>query len=208
MGAMPAMPEREFHAAALRSLRMLLYVSVPVSVLLCVHVEPIVRVVLERGAFDAQSVLVTAAILQPLAVGLWALLVGYAGAKFMNARGRNWRLIAIYATGLGCNILLNLALYRDFGSAALGIGAAAYGLVLGMGVLASLHLFRPLARDMSIMAVLASVYAALWSLGPSHWERSLWEAPMVFVIYWGAAALFVPRCREVLHDAWLILRTA
>jgi len=208
LGAMPAMSEREFHAAARRSLRMLLYVSVPLSVLLCVHVDPIVRIVLERGAFDARSVLVTTTILQPLAAGLWALLLGYAGAKFMNARGRNWHLIAIYATGLGCNILLNLSLYRDLGSAALGIGAAAYGLVFGMGVLASLGMFRPLARDISIMAVLALVYAALWSLVPTHWETSPWAAPMAFVIYWGGAALLVPRCREVLHDAWLILRTA
>ncbi len=208
LGAMAAMSDARFRAAALRSFRMLLYAGAPLSLAIAVHGEAIVRLVFARGAFGEDSVAATAAILRWLSVGLWAQLIGYAGAKFLSARGRNVRLIAIYALGIGANIGLNLALYPYFGAAALGIAAAANSVVFGVLILAHLELLAPLKRDLATVGALAVAYALPWTLVPVNADARGWLPLVVCAAYWCAAATLVPRCREVVHEAWLSLRAA
>src|SRR5262249_38833519 len=147
-------------------------------------------------------------ILRWLAVGLWAQLIGYAGAKFLSARGRNVRVIAIYATAIGANVTLNLVLYPYFGAAALGISAAANSVAFGVLILAHLDLLAPLKRDLATVGALAVAYALPWTLVPVNADARGWLPLVVCAAYWGAAATLVPRCREAVHEAWSSLRAA
>jgi putative peptidoglycan lipid II flippase len=208
LGAMASMSPARFHDTALRSVRMLLYAGAPLSLAIAVHGEAIVRLVFARGAFGADSVAATGAILRWLSVGLWAQLIGYAGAKFLSARGRNVRVIAIYTLGVGANVALNLALYPRVGAAALGISAAANSVVFGMLILAQLDLLAALKRDLATVGVLAAAYALPWTLVPVNADARGWLPLVVCAAYWCAAATLVPRCREAVHEAWLSLRAA
>ena len=208
LGAMAAMSDAGFRTAALRSFRMLLYAGAPLSLAIAVHGEAIVRLVFARGAFGADSVAATSAILRWLAVGLWAQLIGYAGAKFLSARGRSGRVIAIYAAAIGANVALNLVLYPLVGAAALGIAAAANSVVFGVLILAHLDLLAPLKRDLATVGALAGAYALPWTLVPVNTDARGWLPLIVCAAYWCAAATLVPRCREAVHEAWLSLRAA
>lgn len=208
LGAMATMSDARFRSAARRALRMLIYVGLPLSVATALHGEAVVRAVFARGAFDGESVAATTAILQWLALGLWAQLLGYAGAKFLSARGDNSRLIGVYAAAVVCNIALNLALFPIFGNAALGIAAAAYGLVFGLLVLGCLGLLGTLARDLATAGVLAAAYAVGWALAPADIAEHAWLPPVAFTVYWATAAALVPRCRAVAQQAWWSLRAA
>lgn len=208
LGTMPNMSETQFRTAALRSLRMLLYVGAPLSVVLALHAEEIVKLIFARGAFNAASVAATTAILQPLAAGLWALLIGYSGAKFLSARNRNFPLIGIYAAGLSCNVVLNILLYPFIGAAALGVAATAYSLVFGIAMLRCLNLLGALRRDLLTISCISLAYVLAWACAPAGLMSSGWLPLLAFACYWCLASVTVPRCREVLHDAWLSLRTA
>lgn len=208
LSAMAAMSDAHFRAAALRSFRMLLYAGAPLSLAIAVHGESIVRLVFARGAFGADSVAATASILRWLSVGLWAQLIGYAGAKFLSARGRNARVIAIYAAAIGANVALNLALYPFVGAAALGIAAAANSVLFGVLILAHLDLLVPLTRDLATVGVLAAAYALPWTLVPVNVDARGCLPLVVCAAYWCAAATLVPRCREAVQEAWLSLRAA
>jgi putative peptidoglycan lipid II flippase len=187
---------------------MLLYIGAPLSVAIALHGETLVRVVFARGAFDARSVAATTTILQWLAAGLWAQLIGYAGAKFMSARGRNARAIAIYATAFGCNVGVNLLAYRILGAAALGLAAAVNSIVFGLLVMRHLGLLAPLARDLLTVGALAAAYVALWKMAPAEIASNTWTQPLAFASYWCVAAALIPRCRQVVHEAWSSFRTA
>jgi putative peptidoglycan lipid II flippase len=207
LGTMPQLTEARFRELAARSMRMLLYIGVPLSLALVLHAKLAVQIVFARGAFDAASVERTATILQTLAVGLWAQLIGYAGAKFLSARHRNRSLIGIYLSAVSCNVLLNVALYRTMGAAALGIASAANSLVFGLLVLKSLGLFGALRRDLITVGAIAMAYVLMWNLA-SGLNAPRWLPLVAFAGYWCVAVVVIPRCRAVLHELWLSMRAA
>src|SRR5690606_35703763 len=208
LGALASVDETRFRALAERALRVLLYAGVPLSVVTALHGEAIVRLVFARGAFGADSVAATATILQWAAVGLWAKLLGYAGVKFLSARNRNVRAIAVYGAAVLCSVAANLALEPLLGPAALGVAAAAYSLVFGFLIVRALGLLERLARDVATVGALAAAYTALWALAPTGFGVADWLGLAAFAAYWCAATVSVPRCRRVLHDAWLSFRAA
>ena len=172
------------------------------------HAEAIVRLIYARGAFDAESVATTTAILKWSAPGLWGALIGYAGAKFMSARGSNVRAIGVYAAAFGANVALNLLLYRRFGTVALGLAGAANGIVFGLLIVRSLRLFGRLRRDFLTLGVLCSVYVGIAALVTSLAGANDWLPPLVFAAYWLFAVSVVPSCRQVMHETWSSFRSA
>ena len=208
LGAMASLGEARFRNVAAHSLRILLYVGAPLSLAVALHAEAIVRVIYARGAFDAESVATTTAILRWSAPGLWGALIGYAGAKFMSARGSNVRAIAVYAAAFGANVALNLLLYRRFGAVALGLSGAANGIVFGLLIVWSLRLFDRLKRDFLTLGALCSVYVGIAALVTALPGASDWLPPLVFAAYWFSAVFFVPACRQVMHETWSSFRSA
>lgn len=208
LGALAPLANERFRELATRSLRALLYVGVPLSLAATLHAEQIVRIVYERGAFGAESVAATTAILQWSAPGLWGALVGYAGVRFLSARSENARAVGIYVAAFGVNIALNVALHDSLGTAALGLAAAANGIVFGLAIVAALGLLARLARDLATLALLAASYLALMALVPPAFAAHAWLPLAAYVGYWVAAASLVPSCRRVVLDAWSALRVA
>ncbi len=208
LGAMVSLGEARFREVAAHSLRILLYVGAPLSLAVALHAEAIVRVIYARGAFDAESVATTTSILRWSAPGLWGALIGYAGAKFMSARGSNVRAIAVYAAAFGANVALNLLLYRRFGTVALGLAGAANGVVFGLLIVRSLKLFGHLRRDFLTLGALCSVYVGIAALVAMLSGAADWLPPLVFAAYWLSALFFVPGCRQVFNETWSAFRSA
>jgi putative peptidoglycan lipid II flippase len=208
LGAMATLSEARCRDLAYRSLRMLLYAGVPLSLALALHGETIVRAVYARGAFGPESVAATTAILRWLAAGLWALLIGYAGAKYLSARNRNAHVIGTYAAAFGCNVALNLVLHPFIGVAALGVAGAVNGVVFGLLMLRGLGLLARLRGDLLTVGALASAYVALWALAPASLSANAWLPPLAFAAYWCAAVSLVPSCRQVVYETWVAVRAA
>ncbi len=62
-----------FNAQLTRSLRWTSFVLIPMSVWLWIDAQDLVRILFERGSFTARDTVMTAAAVQGLAVGLWAM---------------------------------------------------------------------------------------------------------------------------------------
>ena len=97
-------------------------------------------------------------------------------------------------------------LYPILGTAALGVSAAAYGLVFGILVLRCLGLVAALGRDLATCAALAALYVLVWAFAPSAVAAHAWLPLAASALYWVAAAAVVPRCRAVVQQAWWSFR--
>lgn len=111
------------------ALRSVFFIILPSSVGLIVLREPIVRMLFERGEFDAVSTARSAAVLLGYAVGLFA----FAGQKIMNSGyyaaqdSRTPMKTSIVA--LLSNIALNLILMIPFKEAGLALGTSISGMI-------------------------------------------------------------------------------
>ncbi|GAB2724582.1 murein biosynthesis integral membrane protein MurJ [Halomonas garicola] len=179
-----------------------LLISIPVSSFLIVNSYTVVEAAYSRGAFDMASVNVTANILLGIAIGLWAQVLGYVLIKALNAQRRNGAVLRIMAVALLANAACNLVLYPHLGAITLGLGNAAYGLVLLGGTLTALGLWRDVLERGWILAVAAIGYLLLNYVLPrpeSVW-RELSMAIAVAMIYWTLWVVLVPHIRKAVVD--------
>lgn len=96
-----------FRSTIIFSLRNILFVLLPCSVVLMILAVPIIRIIFERGEFDPYSTAITAGSLSYYAIGLWA----YGGTKItvcaFHALQDTKTPVKIAGLGLGLNIILN-----------------------------------------------------------------------------------------------------
>jgi putative peptidoglycan lipid II flippase len=136
-----------------RALRLTFAFTIPLAGLAVVLAEPVIRVLLERGAFTAESTRLTAAALQWYAPGL----IGIAGAQVLvrayqalHEIGRMvWTGIAVVAL----NLALMPTLTALFGFRGLPAAISASSLALFVVMLAAI---RPRLAGLSLGAVLGS----------------------------------------------------
>lgn len=83
-----------------------------------------------RGQFNETSVIVTTHIVQGMAIGLWAQVVGYIFIKALSSHLRNKQVLVVMAIALLSNALVNLASYKYWGAFGLGLGNSIYGIVM------------------------------------------------------------------------------
>ena len=136
-GASPR-PREQVQAIA----RPLLAVALPASLYLAMFSQDIVRLIFERGAFDATAVAFTSASLRGIAFGLWASTLGMILLRLLNSSGRNVQAALIMAVAFGANAAMSLLTARivglgGHGSTLLGLGEAVRGIVLLWRVSAS-----------------------------------------------------------------------
>jgi len=87
------------------SLRLMLFVTIPAMVALMVLNLPIISVLFQRGAFDAQATVLTAQALFCYALGLWAFsLIRVVVAVFYSLQDAKWPMKAAIIT-----LIVNLA---------------------------------------------------------------------------------------------------
>lgn len=103
----------------------ILLVGVPVSCLILVGGELLVRVLFGRGQFGEDSISVTSSILFGLSVGLWAQALSYAHVKALNAQRRNVAAALVVAIGAVSFVAAQYVMSRAVGVAGLGLGASA-----------------------------------------------------------------------------------
>ncbi|HEX8916670.1 MAG TPA: lipid II flippase MurJ [Humisphaera sp.] len=138
----------------------LLAVAVPLSTVLWVAAEPVVRLLFARGAFGADSVAVTAAVLRGTSAALAATVTGYYLLKVLSAGRRNGWVLGLTIAAVACNAGFNAATWGRLGPAALGYGNSVYGLVQFAGAAVALGVAAKLGR-----VVIGSLAAAVAAAG-------------------------------------------
>jgi putative peptidoglycan lipid II flippase len=171
-----------------RLLRPLLFVTVPGSVFLVLHAQPVVRLIFGRGEFGEDSVAVTSLVLLGLAAGFWAQVTAFVLAKAMSAQGRNTSVARITAIASLAHVAVNVLLYRTLGALALGIAASTQALVLLLLAARTLRVGRDVSLVMLPLVLGAAGYLALERALDAAAALPLIASAAVFVAYW---ALFV-----------------
>ena len=184
-------------------LMLMLLLAVPASAFLSVHATLVVEALYARGAFDAESVAVTSDILFGAAVGLWAQVFGYVLIKGLSAQLRNRAVFGVMICALFVNSIVNLLLYKSFGAMALGFGNAAYGLVLLMGTVTALGLWRPLLVHGWVIVPSVFGYVVLSTLLPlpESVGGGMVIASGFAVIYWISCIFLTRSLRSVVLTA-------
>jgi len=206
LSTMASMDDAAFRQAKLGAFRALLYVGLPLSALLVANATLVISVVFERGAFGAGSVAVTAQILSGMAIGIWGQLLGYAGAKFLSARGQNAGALIASLAGVACSVAILLLGQSSLGTAVLGVAAAAQGIVFGAFVLWRLGVVRELAGELSSLLVLALLYCAVVAPMLHDAAPNLWLNALVALVFWLVALIALPWHRRSVMQARSLLK--
>ncbi len=112
-----------------KGLRHIFFVLLPASALLMVLAEPIVRLVFQWGAFDAESTELTSEALLAFSLGLV-----FNGASLLIIRAffslqQPWRPTAVAALGVVLNVVLDALLYQPLGIAGIPLATSIVSLV-------------------------------------------------------------------------------
>jgi putative peptidoglycan lipid II flippase len=130
-------------AAGLRRLvPPVLFLTVPLSMMLCINSTPIVSLLYARGQFDERAVRTTSLLLLGFGLGIWAHVIGHTLVKVLNARGANLRVAIIMAMTFLTAMILNLSLYRYWGAFTLGAAASIGGLIMLVASTRALGILR------------------------------------------------------------------
>lgn len=120
-------------AAQRRKLAYLALMAVAWSVGLMLTADLLVRLVFQRGAFDADSVGATVSAVRGLAVGAWALVLNYLLAQYLMATGRPWLILVPAMVSLGVNIATATVLLPRLGILGLGLSTSAAAIAFAIG---------------------------------------------------------------------------
>ena len=179
---------------------LVLLISVPISTFIDVNSSLLIRATFARGAFDSQSVTVTAAILLGMSVGLWAQVLGYVLVRALSAQRRNRTVLGIMFGSLTANVAFDLLAYHGLGALALGLGNTVYGFGLLGGALTALGLWGEFVLGGKAILLGGVAYAAI-----SHYvalnRMAMWGAVGVAVTvgvgFWTVWIAAVPSLRRL-----------
>lgn len=207
LSTMAAMDEASFRRTKLRAFRALLYVGIPLSAMLHANAAVVVSLAFERGAFGAGSVATTAQILSGMAIGIWGQLLGYAGAKFLTARGRNTGALGASLAGLACSVLILLTGQSALGSGVLGFAAAAQGVVFGGFILWQLRVFQALRTELLSLVLLALGYVFVLGVAWPALNTHIWWNAIFSIAFWPLALLALPWHRTKIQQGLTLIRS-
>lgn len=189
---------------------LVLLLILPLSCFVLVAAPQIVMVTYARGAFDADSVVLTTTALRGMAVGMWAVCLAHAFQRVYNSRLKNREVLKIGAVGLAANVLCNLLLYRYLGVLALGLGFSIGGITmvcLYMMHIGSLTTVRHLGW-------VCFVGGTIYFIGACFLAHYTFQKPVVAlfahslfaIILWGIAFMFCKTSRHLICHAVLRLK--
>ncbi len=119
---------------------MLLIVTIPASAFLGMNAHQVVHLLYERGAFSADSSVMTTCVLQGLSLGLWAQVVAYVLVKVLNAQLRNGDVLRLSVVSIIVNLVINVSFARWLGPATLGMSISLAAVVMSAMLIRTLSL--------------------------------------------------------------------
>jgi len=122
------------HRAQNRAIGFTLVLSAPFFAAFLVIPDLIVAAMFQRGSFDATSARTAAMVLAAYTVGLPAVLLLRSVIASFTARGDTTTPLWASLTGIACNLVLKLVLWRPYGAAGLAL-ATAIGAWINIGIL-------------------------------------------------------------------------
>lgn len=192
LASMAKMTDQEFDATKAKVFRSLIYVGIPISAMLFANAKEIISILFQRGAFGASSVVVTSQILGGMATGIWAQLIGYAGAKFLTARGQHRDALIASLGGLFLSITILLSGSQILGTNVLGVAASAQGIVFGLYVMWRLGALRSVGLELFSLFFASTIYvAAIW-LSKQSIPSNLAISAFISAVYWPLWLWLIP----------------
>ena len=204
------------------ALRMVFFITIPCAIGLMVLGRPIIEILFERGAFDADSTNRTWAVLVCYSLGLFA----YAGQKILisgfHGIQNTKTPMKIAAIALLANIVLNLILMKPMGEAGLALATSLSGILqlvlfyvffdLKVVKLASKEIFYSVLRTFLIASLmgLVSIFCYQWIIQMGDFATTLTKAlSLVVSIFIGAlmyVILFYISKGKELNETFLLLK--
>ena len=206
LSTMASMNVEAFRKAKILAFRALLYVGIPLSALLYVNANLIVAIIFERGAFGSHSVDVTAQILSGMAIGIWGQLLGYAGAKFMSARGQNTGALIASLLGVAFSVTTLLFGQSSFGISVLGAAAALQGLVFGSFILWRMEVFRELGLEIFSLILIAISYVFSAEILINFNQKNIWSSVSFAILFWAIFFIALPWHRRTAIEAISLIK--
>jgi putative peptidoglycan lipid II flippase len=173
----------ELRSTLANGMRLILFVLIPAAVAILALSEPIIRLVYQRGEFNAEATTVVATALFWFAFSLPTNGLYLLQTRTFFGLQRPWMATKLAALDLIVSTLASLALYKPFGIggivAGTGIGTTvatiAQALILRreLGGLEIGRLFGATARILVASGVLAVVSYAIWDLLDAELGRDL-----------------------------------
>jgi putative peptidoglycan lipid II flippase len=185
----------------------ILILTIPISVLiLCYHTN-IVNVIYARGAFDQESVAITAKILFGFSIGLWAQVWSYYFIRILNAQLRNTEVMLYTSIAIFLDIGVKILLYKNLGPMVLGLGVSVNSVILCFLTVRALRLGKELYLSFLWMAIGVIIYmlihAVVYYIGISQqYLLKFANLPIelaLFLLYWAIYIFIVPNLRIYIY---------
>lgn len=160
------------------SLRMLIFILAPLTLLLIPFADPIIGLIFGRGKFDAHAVALTAPALAMYALGLIATAALYVLQRVLYALRDNLTPLIVGACAAAAHIALNWVLMRDFAHAGIALSTSLTAIASALALIAilaravrglevkALTIF--LLRCAALAVISATLAAWVYSLMPQN----------------------------------------
>jgi len=164
-----ASPKEDFKDVFQRSLRFVLFLSVPASIGLIVLARPIVSLLFQRGAFDVAATDRTAWVTAYYSAGLWCYCANQIQVRAFYARKDTLTPVKVSAAMVALNLGLTLALVGPLGERGISIANSVTGFASFLVLNTLLRRSQP---DLSLKPVLTGFlksFAAGALMGAAAW---------------------------------------
>ena len=183
-----------------RAVAAALVLAIPLAVVYAVAAEDVVLVIFRRGAFNAESVKLTATALRPLAPSLAALFVISASIRAAYAWGQQRYVLALTVAMLALKWGATVVLAHAFGYRGITMASSVANLGFAVGLVALIGRMTPVHSGPLVGKLLRLLLAGLVSLAASavlacYWPEWIvgtdWSMALLRLLCSGSAAVVV-----------------
>ncbi|WP_075185472.1 murein biosynthesis integral membrane protein MurJ [Teredinibacter haidensis] len=190
--------EKDVSKKIIDPIRVVIVISIPVSIFVACFSDLIISTIFERGAFLKESVNVSSKVLIGLSIGLWAQVVSYVMIKVFNAQSRNREVVFFTSLAILANVIFNFVFYKKLGVLAIGLGVSVYSILLFALCTLSLGLVQSLLPLLAVMAVGGLFCFLLMSTFNGLYVGAQLVEIIVFVVFWCIYVFSIPVIRSTI----------
>jgi len=189
--------QKDMHEHVVSVVAAVMLMSFPIAAFIGFNAEAIVRLLFARGAFDAQSVALTASVLRFMGGSAGMTITAYYLVKALNAQLRNREALLFTVLACAANMAVNFSLWPYFGANTIGLGVAVYGTILLILCFSSLGLWRELIALMGWLGAGVVIQGATSVLTDSFllYPLNLVTNAALAIVIWVSILLLAPAAR-------------